>query len=114
MIKALLALAVIKIFLPVVLLLEQNADAFTEAVNALQEALGHGELNPVLAVVAGVIVVGLLVLKALGKQIPLVDPLAKAALGLARKFSKREIPPEKTPGTSNVVELKKIGDPEDK
>lgn len=115
MIKALFTLAVIKLFLPVVLLLEQaDPDAFQDAVNALQEALSKGELNPVLAVVAGVIVVGMLVLKALGRQIPLVEPLAKAALQVTRKLSKKEIPPEKTPGASNVVEIQKLGKGDEK
>jgi hypothetical protein len=109
MIKALLALAAIKVFLPVVLLVEQNQDALQEAMNALAEALSHGELNPVLAVVAGLAVVATLVLKALGKQIPLVDPIIKAALQITRKVSKKEIPPEATPGTAKVIEISKLG-----
>lgn len=96
-------------------LLQTDPAAFDEAVKALQEALSAGGLNPILAVVAGVAVVGLLVLKALGRSIPLVDPLVKAAIDLARRLTKKAPPPEAAPGASNVVELQKLGkDADDK
>lgn len=92
----------------------QASDGFAEAVQALQDALSAGSLNPVLAVVAGVAVVGMLVLKALGKQIPLVDPIVRGALELTKKLTAKKADPAKSPGVKAVADVEKLGDSEDK
>jgi cytochrome b561 len=105
MLKTILALAVVRVVLGVV-----EPSALEEAVKALSEALTAGSLDPVLAIVAGVLVVGILVLKALGKSIPLVDPIVKGALDLVKRLrAPKAPPPEATPGASNVVDLEKLG-----
>lgn len=107
LLKAIIALAVVQALLATV-----EPSALDEAVKALSEALTAGSLDPVLAVVAGLAVVGILVLKALGKSVPLVDPLVKGALELVRRFRKPKDAP--APGASNVVEIQKLGKSDDK
>lgn len=111
MLKMLLALAVIKVGLFVALVVEQNADALQAAIDALSEALSSGQLNPIMAVVAGICAAGILVLKAFGKHIPLVDPLVKVVLDVAKKLTAKKVPPEATPGVAATVEVEKIGEP---
>lgn len=90
-------------------LLQADPSGFDDAVHALQEALTAGSLNPILAIVAGLAVVAVLVLKALGKSVPFVDPLIKVAIDVARKLTKKAPPPAEVEGASKVVEIQKLG-----
>jgi len=107
--KFLVTLAAIKVFvLPALLLAEQDPDALSEAMKALSEALTAGGLNPIMAVVAGLAIAAILVLKALGKNVPFVDPLVKVVLDVAKKLTKKAPPPAETPGAAGTVEVEKL------
>ena len=117
-ILAVFALAAFQISLLGAFLLQAVAEAsgMDSAIDALTEALASG--NVVLAVVAGVFValyVTLVVLRALGKQIPaalekIVDPVVRIALGVTRKVSAKKPDPEKSQGLASVVSIRKDGD----
>jgi TRAP-type C4-dicarboxylate transport system permease small subunit len=109
MLKAVLVVAAIKVALLFGLLAEASADALSEAMKALSDALAAGELNPIMAVVAGLAVVAILVLKALGKNVPFVDPLVKAVLGVAKNLTAKKPAPADVAGVEKVVEVEKIG-----
>lgn len=76
-----------------------------DAMQALSDALASGE--PVLAVVAVVALALVTVLKLFGKSIPLVDPILKVVLGIARsiKLKKPEPLPEEKQGLKSVVPI---------
>ncbi len=83
-----------------------DADSLAAALEALMEAFGSGDL--VLAIVAAVLIAGLVVLKFLGKKLPFVDVVVELALGVARKLSTKKLPP--APGVAVVVEPAKDGE----
>lgn len=104
--------------LPVVL--AQAAEASPDLLAMLQDALAmHSTLGYVLAGVVAVLVLLPIVLKALGKNVPLLDPLLKIAQAIVSRLVKgktvedpKPAEVEKQAGASNVVELKDW--PEDK
>lgn len=88
------------------MLIAQIADeGFNHAVQALSDAMSGGDL--VLAIVAGILVVGVVVLKFLDKKVPFLDGLIDVAIAVAKKFSKKSVPPETKPGVSGTVKVTK-------
>lgn len=122
MIFALAAFALVFVVCPALLLLAADVplDVPPDLLVMLQDALGmHSTLGYVLAGVVAVLVLLPIILKALGKSVPLLDPLLKIASAIVSRLVKGKTvvePPkaevEKQPGASNVVELKDW--PEDK
>jgi len=122
MIFALAAFALVFVVCPALLLLAADVpvDVPPDLLVMLQDALGmHSTLGYVLAGVIAVLVLLPIILKALGKSVPLLDPLLKIASAIVSRLVKGKTvvePPkaevEKQPGASNVVELKDW--PEDK
>ncbi len=78
-------------------------DALNDSIKALTDAFASH--NIALAVVAAVIVLGCIALKALGKDIPLVTPIAEFALDLAKKLSAKPADPSKQPGVAAAVNV---------
>lgn len=121
MIFALAAFALVFVVCPALLLAaDVPLDVPPDLLVMLQDALGmHSTLGYVLAGVVAVLVLLPIILKALGKSVPLLDPLLKIASAIVSRLVKGRTvvePPkaevEKQPGASNVVELKDW--PEDK
>lgn len=84
-----------------------------DLLSMLQDALAmHSTLGYVLAGVVAVLFLVPIVLKALGKSVPLLDPVLKILTAIVSRLVKGravETPPEevkKEPGTGKVVELK--------
>lgn len=92
-----------------------DTDTINTVMQALTEAFGSGNL--VLAIVAAVLVAGLVVLRFLGKKVPLVDLVVKIVIGVARTVGTKKQPPvpgvevavtvEKDGGLGNVIQIKK-------
>ena len=111
MILALAAFALVAIVLPCAVLVA--TDVPPDLLQMVQDALAmHSTLGYVLAGVAVVLFLVPIILKALGKSVPLLDPILKiVTMVLSRLVKGRtvEAPPEevkKEPGAGNVVELK--------
>ena len=81
---------------------DPDADTLKIAIDALTEAFSSQNL--VLAVVCAVLVAALLVMKFLGKKVPLVDPIVKIVVGVARSVGTKKQPP--VPGVAVVVSVK--------
>lgn len=84
-----------------------------DLLSMLQDALAmHSTLGYVLAGVVAVLFLVPIVLKALGKSVPLLDPVLKILTAIVSRLVKGravEVPVEevkKEPGTGKVVELK--------
>lgn len=83
-------------------LLQSDPDALKQAMDALTDAFASGDI--VLACVAGVLIVAVVVLKFLGKKIPLVDSGVGIVLSLVKRFAGGKVV---APGVKAVVEVKK-------
>lgn len=85
-------------------------EALSEALQAVSDAVASGDV--VVAAVAGAMVLGLAILKFLGKSIPVLDPILNVVLNVVKGMRKPKAPAElpKSDGLADIVQIK----PEDK
>lgn len=79
--------------------------------DALQTVLdGAAQGNIPLAIVGGVVLIGLVILGVLKKEHPLVKPVAEVLLKLGRTFAKPKPPakPAEQPGLAAVTPIRKL------
>jgi hypothetical protein len=77
--------------------------------DALQAILdGAAQGNIILAVVGGVVLIGIVLLGIFKKDHPLIKPLADVILKLGRAFSKPKAIPADQPGLAAVTPIKKL------
>lgn len=77
--------------------------------DALQAILdGAAQGNIVLAIVGGIVLIGLVVLGIIKKDHPIVKPIAEVLLKAARAFSKPKANPADQPGLPAVVPIRKL------
>lgn len=84
-------------------------DIVSDAMQAVMDAVAAGD--PILAAVAGVMVIGLVVLKLLKKSVPILDPILSVILGVVKKIRAPKESPKEEGGLADVVPIKEIEKP---
>ena len=87
-------------------LLQTTPSVEQDALQAILDGAAQG--NIVLAVVGGIVLIGIVVLGIIKKDHPLVKPIAEILLKLGRAFSKPKAIPADQPGLASVTPIKKL------
>lgn len=82
-----------------------------DAVQAILDGAAQG--NIVLAVIGGVVLLGLVVLGILKKDHPLIKPIAEILLKIGRSVTKKPANPADQQGAAAVVPIKKLDQSDD-
>lgn len=82
-----------------------------DALQAILDGVAQGDV--VLAIVGGVILVGLVVLAAFKKNLPFIGPLVEAILTVARSLSKKKAKPSDQAGAAGVLPIRVLDQSQD-